>query len=106
MAHACTTVIELGRARGRGSLIEVLVLVGLAGPTHAEDGLGSFGDGAEAIPRSPRVAGEREARFPQRYQSSLAGWLNRDGAIRRVFYPLGASDVSTPLSAFAGPRGG
>lgn len=32
--------------------------------------------------------------------------LNPDGKIRRVFYPLGGPDISTPLALFTGPQGG
>ncbi len=32
--------------------------------------------------------------------------LNPEGKIRRVFYPLGGPDISTPLALFTGPKGG
>lgn len=40
------------------------------------------------------------------YRRRFGPWLNPDGAIRRVFNPLGASDLGTTLTLFAGPGGG
>src|SRR5687767_3115935 len=39
-------------------------------------------------------------------EKALAGTLNAEGNIRRVFYPLGGPDVASVLGLFAGPKGG
>jgi hypothetical protein len=98
--------------------VAVLAAFALAGVADAAPRV-ARGAGAQTLqkaspprspaPRSPALLGARSKRLiPEThdYQRVLAPRVNPSGKVKRVFYPMGASDVAQAFAMFTGPRGG
>jgi hypothetical protein len=83
-----------------------MALVAWSGPRAAADELGSFVHEGIRFGASPAVAAERDFTIPKLYRDRVGPVTNADGAIRRVFYPLGAADLLLAMSLFTGPKTG